>query len=565
MNWDAIDQVDATQSPAQVLSTLQPREFKHASCSQIKAFRSCNRRWYFASICGMAEKKSAALELGTKVHSEIEAWLLHGTAPGDIAAAGVSRLPSPPVRPESVEQKFALVGDGLPVPLVGAIDLVERGPWPTRITDHKTVSAKKHMKTPEQLKEDVQAIVYCSDMAAIFDEPPVELHGSVYPRMRYAPRLSWDKVRFRHVYYLTAKGEDGAVKPHSDEVEVELTGPELNAGMDSVRATLRDMAKVAGVIFPEEAAPNASACFSYGRKCPFASLCELIGDVVLVNPFKKAETVKALTAEAREEHGVQATPPAPVEPAPAPPVPVEAAPAPAPAPAPKPSKKNDPRIPDHADIPAQWRGHRFAQIDLGMASRVYVEIAASLRAAGFDVPATVPHTKRKELLASIGSICAIVNGGVSPLGTETDETPEAAPAPAPAPVPTQSPENTTQQAVETPEDVSQDEDGPDGDGGFPAERTVLLVNCVSSQGTFAFDVLVRPLEARAAELLKVPHYLLADFSKGPNMVASLLWRGIRDGSIIVPDWLAIDTGHPCADKCLPVLTEHFDVVVRGVR
>lgn len=562
MNWDAIDQVEATPSPAQILSTLEPREFRHASCSQIKAFKSCNRRWYFASICGMAEKKSQALELGTKVHGELEAWLLHGTAPGEIAAAGVSRLPAPPVPPESVEQKFALVGEGFPVPLVGAIDLVERG-RPTRITDHKTVSAKKHMKTPEQLKTDVQAIVYCSDMADVFGEPPVELHGSVYPRMRYAPRVSWDAVRFRHVYYFTAKGEDGAVKPHSEEVEVTLTGEELNAGMAEVKATLREMARVANVAMVDEAAPNASACFSYGRKCPFASLCELIGDVVIANPFKRAETVKALTAEAREEHGVpqtlDAAPVVATIPEP------EPRPAPAPAPAPKPSKKSDPRIPDHADIPAQWRGHRFAQIDLGMASRVYVEIAASLRAAGFDVPATVPHTKRKELLASIGSICAIVNGGVSPLGTETEETPEAAPAPAPAPVPTKTAETTTPEPVAACEEVTQDEDGPDNDGGFPAEKTVLLVNCVSSQGCFTFDTLIRPLEARAAEALKVPHYLLADFSKGPNMVASLLWRGIRDGSIILPDWLAIDTGHPCADKCLPVLTEHFDVIVRGVR
>ena len=128
------------------------REWLHGSVSQIKSYKRCPSLWYAEKILGLAKGATAATKLGNETHDELEAYLVEGRAPGPIAAAGLHRLPVPPVSRELVETFFALKDPELGgVYVVGKIDLVE--PADVRITDHKTTSSFRYVKSAAEQSE----------------------------------------------------------------------------------------------------------------------------------------------------------------------------------------------------------------------------------------------------------------------------------------------------------------------------------------------------------------------------------------------------------------------------
>lgn len=59
---------------------------KRLSASSLKLYLGCPRRWVFERIEGFRAEATQQKTLGTEVHSEIEAWIKHGTLPRHVVA-----------------------------------------------------------------------------------------------------------------------------------------------------------------------------------------------------------------------------------------------------------------------------------------------------------------------------------------------------------------------------------------------------------------------------------------------------------------------------------------------
>lgn len=153
--------------PMVTMVTTGKALFKHSSPSQVELYRDCPRKWYDSYILGLKSPSTPAQQLGTDVHSVLEAYLKTGVEPpnttaGAIAKVGLHLLPKPGT--VIVEGKVEI--PGAPVPMVGVIDWIDDTgassgtPGILTVGDHKTTSDKKWMKTKEQLLGDVQLTSY---------------------------------------------------------------------------------------------------------------------------------------------------------------------------------------------------------------------------------------------------------------------------------------------------------------------------------------------------------------------------------------------------------------------
>ena len=229
---------------------ITPAKWRNSSATQIGTFRKCPRRWWWEKVAGYKTPPTKAMARGSEIHAELEAYLKDGTIPTDpVALAGIEYLPQPDlVDPSDVERRLVLEGSGLPVPIIGYIDLVE--PATDTITDHKTTSDFRYIKSPEVLAHDPQAIIYAEYAF----------------RHLFANKSHLD---FRHVYYRT-RG-----RPDSRESVVTLsrviTGRRFEKVVDTVQqqaaAREQDIANIE---------PALSACSVYGG-CPFISNCNKVG------------------------------------------------------------------------------------------------------------------------------------------------------------------------------------------------------------------------------------------------------------------------------------------------
>jgi hypothetical protein len=246
------------------------KPWTHASASQIERFRRCNRKWWWKYVAGISEPTDPAAALGKTVHDVAEHWLRDESLDDldqravRIFLPGRPFLPEPPIDPDDVEQWIGLpdicepFGDNpdgqaldTPViPLVGRVDLIEKRDGLTCITDHKTTSNKYYARSEEQLKTNIQAVVYGK---AVFEALPSEL-----------------VVRFRHVYYLTR----GPAR--SWEVGVNLHRAHVDKHFGGIVETLREMRDVQRETEAAKAPHNPTACDDYGG-CPFRGRCRLIG------------------------------------------------------------------------------------------------------------------------------------------------------------------------------------------------------------------------------------------------------------------------------------------------
>jgi len=226
---------------------ISKRAFSRVSATQVAMYRECPRKWYTNYILGMKPPPTPAMALGTKVHEHLERYLTDGTPPpdteeGKIAASGLGALPPP--GEVGVEGSVSI--PGALVPFVGVIDYLDvRGDVPT-VGDHKTASAKKWLKTPEQLTTNVQMTSYG----------------------RYALEVvspAADEVRLVHHYYGTKK------RRWSQTVDVVVSRGSIDEAWRSTCETVEEMADAA--CRDESAIPqDFSMCMSYGG-CPFRGRC----------------------------------------------------------------------------------------------------------------------------------------------------------------------------------------------------------------------------------------------------------------------------------------------------
>lgn len=227
---------------------MQKTEQEHVSANQITTFRDCPRKWYFDKIVKVPRTSTAATELGSAVHEELEHYLKTGRAPsntpaGEIARSGLHLLPKQnEVYVELSIEEHLPIHDS-PVKIVGFIDAIY--PKERRILDHKTSGNKKYTKSERELKKNVQMLLYAK---AYID---------------HAPNAAF--VELTHVYY-------GTKSRWSKRVEARVTREHVEREWEGIKHTINDMIQTANAPTAQDAPPHFDACGKFGG-CPYQVQC----------------------------------------------------------------------------------------------------------------------------------------------------------------------------------------------------------------------------------------------------------------------------------------------------
>lgn len=228
------------------------------SPSQVSVYADCQRKWGWQYLNGLRPPQAASAQVGERVHKILEDWLQHGVAPdpeetlvlgekvyhpGKIAESGLHLLPAPGPH-LTIEQSFH---SGI---WTGRIDLAYMADVPV-ISDHKTSTDPKSWgKSEEDLRTDVQALVYASAALKATGAQEVDLIWNYFQtRPPFKPRQS--KVR------LNVLEVAEAMEPW------EALGQEVEA----LRAKK-------GQITALDMPPNPHACQKFGG-CAFKNNCNL--------------------------------------------------------------------------------------------------------------------------------------------------------------------------------------------------------------------------------------------------------------------------------------------------
>lgn len=260
------------------------------SATQIENFLLCPRRWGWDKIDRIPRKPNAALELGLCVHAQIENWLAFEIPfdfthkSGEIAYSGRDYLPHPRTPGMQVEEMFVLEMGGHQWIGLKDIQILKRPGCPPLVVDHKTTKdVSLYAKSPDELRENVQACLYAADAMVRADSESCE--------------LVW-------IYYQT----QGARKAHP----VRLT-----VTRDDVEPTLRRVCEAADTMAAIRAAgltakdlpPNVASCDAFGG-CPYVDHCNLtIGDLYMAQQSENSFLAKLKAAKAAAPAGPPPGPP----------------------------------------------------------------------------------------------------------------------------------------------------------------------------------------------------------------------------------------------------------------
>ena len=225
--------------------------WRSTSPSQFSTFKDCKRKWWRISVNNERQPPTVSAQRGSRVHGELEEYLMHSVEPIDGTAQAMLRHlpPAGSVDPLYVEAGFSYTPDGFPVPIKGRIDLIEIEE--NRITDHKTTSNLKWSKTEEDLLRDPQALIY-SSVAMLGGLENIKLK---------------DPLQFRLVYGTTKSPIKTKV------VETTLTLNRAKEGLDSFKEITQDQLRTSKIDGWSHVEPNYASCDKYGG-CPFASDCQ---------------------------------------------------------------------------------------------------------------------------------------------------------------------------------------------------------------------------------------------------------------------------------------------------
>lgn len=272
----------------------------HVSASAIQCFHDCERKFFDRYVLKEREPGTDATDLGTAIHDVLESYVRDGkaidqdTPEGRIAAGALPYIPAP--NTPSIACEISLdelpLRDPCALPFKGFIDLLDtRGAIPV-LTDYKTSSnLKKYAKKPEELKTNLQLVIYATH---VFDNYPC------------------DVLELRHIY-LQTKGETGGAPATSGpnslevgskaptvsvkgsafpsnpvgvclEVKALITREEAKAFFDNnVRPVVKAMLE-ASQGKASTLKKNMSFCFSYGQACSAYSSCSNPNREVQLSP-----------------------------------------------------------------------------------------------------------------------------------------------------------------------------------------------------------------------------------------------------------------------------------------
>ena len=516
-------------------------KFEHASASQIRLFRRCNRKWYFNKIEGIPIPSTKAADLGKKLHEELENYLKFGIAlKNPLTRAGLKFLPDPNAEGDLyVEEKVEVKTEEMPVPIIGFADLIELRHGEVEITDHKTTSNFRYCKSPEELRTDPQAIIYGAFCLEQFDPPS-------------------GRVNFRHIYYNTKK-------PDSRATAIVLTDEEITKGLQALAQTMQDMEQ-ASARATSEVTANPQACSDFGG-CPFKSKCAKVGngpggifEALIKNAQKKEgesmgrfknllerskQTQTTENDQKTEETKEQETPKETVE---------------------TEQKLEGINPPDGVpadeivvkeDTPKAKRGGPFFSDGTRAKSlkkdELFSKFSDDTKGAVFEAHPEIQTFKtRKQILEFMEANPSIFSG---------EDAPPAAPAKqkdAPEPKP-EGEKGTATDVLE----IGEEESPPE-----PREQrphSTLYIGCHPRKKAITyFEELVRPLQKIVAEDAEAFYYNAIPYAEGPKRVAALLFQKLKTGEMQMPQHLILDRRMPGADACLEVLIHAADEVVERI-
>lgn len=263
----------------------------HVSASGITLFKSCQTRWYHRYILGYRLPPTPAMARGTAVHTQLERFLLQGVIPDDsseagrIAKEGIDLLPSnkDELKIEQSLEDYPL--EDTPVPFKGFIDVLGVGEE-LHILDHKTTSAWKWAKTEEDLRSNIQLIIYARH---ILEHYPEYAH-----------------VRLTHIYYLTKY-------PHgSKKVSVVVSRDHVYNEFEKVLSSVRDMVSLSELCI-DHAAKTKRECYSYGKQCPHYDGCWHTNKQMEILPMSNKQEVILDRLRNKKEKATIQDPSAPVK------------------------------------------------------------------------------------------------------------------------------------------------------------------------------------------------------------------------------------------------------------
>jgi hypothetical protein len=214
------------------------------------------------------------MELGSAVHTVLESYLKTGQFEGEgiplvIAQSGEHLLPAiadcGDLRIEMSLDEMPL--EGLPIPFKGFIDCLivpADGSMP-EVLDHKTTSSFRYAKSPAELAQDTQMIIYAKHV------------------LSHMP--AHDEIRLTHIAYLTKE-------PYGDarKATVIVSRQHVDRAFDKIMETVYEMLKAAEVAGNQQQ-KNNEYCYSYGKRCPFFNECHITLQSTEVNMSSKQQEV----------------------------------------------------------------------------------------------------------------------------------------------------------------------------------------------------------------------------------------------------------------------------------
>lgn len=244
----------------------------HSSASQVKTFKSCNRKWFYDKVKGFPWTGSEATRRGTAIHHAIEHYIAYETVldvvyvdveTGRVAAEGeeheVARFVESvidfleDVTVISVEEKMTLKTFPGGTTWIGYIDVLAAD----RIIDWKTTSNFRYANTPEDLMTDPQAISYA---LSVFRK---------YPEA--------DEFDVTFVYIQTSNKVKVNVKP----VTVTLTRDHCEAEFNKIKKDIKQMLTLSVIQDPDKIPRNLENCMAFGKLCMHAPYCDRVEQGIL--------------------------------------------------------------------------------------------------------------------------------------------------------------------------------------------------------------------------------------------------------------------------------------------
>jgi hypothetical protein len=258
------------------------------SASQVESFRLCARKWWFKSIHKLPEPAKEGQIVGQTMHSIIERYLLADDLGRDKSGAQVELYPTgwdseiTPLQSDvlkrlvksglengmlervagrKLEEPFARVVIPNEVAIQGYIDCLS----PLFVQDHKTTKKRRYVKKPDELKKDVQMLVYAAEAITR------ELEAGRLTAAQ-APEAV---VRLRHNTYVVDPDDLRAMK-----IDTEVLGSsvekfwreELTADAKTMLALKqREIAAKDWRATPEPKS-GSNACRAFGG-CPYLNIC----------------------------------------------------------------------------------------------------------------------------------------------------------------------------------------------------------------------------------------------------------------------------------------------------